>query len=61
MSVLAHYQARLAALLRAGCSPEAIRQALAEDPALVELRGYILSLQDAPLEVAAELAARWAR
>ena len=61
MSVLAHYQRRLSILLLEGRGPEFIRQALAEDPELVSLRGYVESLQDAPLEVAAALAAKWGR
>ncbi|MEM6294258.1 MAG: hypothetical protein AAGA54_23475 [Myxococcota bacterium] len=60
MSVLARYQTQLAALLRARASPEEIRTTLGQDPALAELRGYIESLADAPLKVAAQLAARWA-
>ena len=61
MSVLAHYQRRLSQLLLEGRRPECIRQTLAEDPELQSLRGYVESLQDAPLEVAAELAAKWGR
>ncbi|MGH1348965.1 MAG: hypothetical protein ACRBN8_45955 [Nannocystales bacterium] len=61
MSALAHYQRRLSRLLLKGHSPESIRQALLEDPALESLHGYIESLQDAPLEVAVELAAKWGR
>ncbi len=61
MSVLAHYQRRLSKLLLQGHSPEFIRQALREDPALESLRGYVESLQDAPLQVAVALAAKWGR
>jgi len=61
MSVLAHYQRQLSKLLLEGRSPEFIRQVLAEDPELASLRSYVESLQDAPLEVAAELAAKWGR
>lgn len=56
---LAHYQRRLSALLLEGRSPPEIRAALLEDPLLASLRAYIESLEDAPLEVAAELAAKW--
>lgn len=61
MSVLAHYQRRLSTLLLEGRSPPEIRAALREDPELMVLRQYIDSLQDAPLEVAAALAAKWGR
>lgn len=61
MSVLEHYQRRLSALLRDGASPDEVRQVLREDPQLASLRAYIDSLQDAPLEVAASLAAKWGR
>lgn len=61
MSVVAHYQRRLSALLLEGKSPEEIRQALHDDPKLVSLREYVGTLQDAPLEVAAELANKWGR
>ena len=61
MSVVAHYQRRLSMLLLEGRCPEQIRQALREDPELVSLRAYVDSLEDAPLEVAAELAAKWGR
>ena len=61
MSVVAHYQRRLSALLLAGESPEHIRQVLREDPKLASLREYVESLQDVPLEVAATLAAKWGR
>lgn len=59
MSVLAHYQRRLSALLLEGRSPSDIRAALRKDPALESLREYIDGLEDAPLQVAAELAAKW--
>ena len=59
MSTVAHYQSRLSTLLREGRSPEEIRAALREDPELASLRAYIDSLQDAPLEVAVALAAKW--
>ncbi len=59
MSLLEHYQRRLGQLLLAGEKPETIRARLREDPALTELREYIDSLQDTPLRIAAELAARW--
>ena len=61
MSVVAHYQQRLSTLLLEGRSPEFIRAALSEDPKLESLRGYVESLQDAPLEVAVALAAKWGR
>ena len=61
MSVLAHYQRRLSALLLAGKSPEQIRHTLREDPQLEPLREYVDSLQDAPLQVAVSLANKWGR
>ena len=61
MSVLGHYQRRLSALLLEGKSPEQIRQALRDDPKLRSLRAYVESLEDAPLQVAAELAGKWGR
>lgn len=61
MSVAAHYQRRLCALLLEGKTPEQIRHALREDPQLESLREYVDSLQDAPLQVAAELANKWGR
>ncbi len=61
MSVAAHYQRQLSALLLAGKGPEQIRQALLQDPKLESLREYIQSLQDAPLVVAAQLATQWGR
>ena len=59
MSTLAHYQRRLSELLRQGRTPDEIRTALRDDPKLEPLRAYVDSLQDAPLEVAAALAAKW--
>lgn len=61
MSVVAHYQRRLSALLLEGKSPEQIRSALREDPELESLREYIESMQDAPLQVAVSLANKWGR
>jgi hypothetical protein len=59
VSTVAHYQRRLSVLLREGRSPAEIRAALRDDPELSSLCEYIDSLQDAPLEVAAALAAKW--
>ncbi len=59
MSMVEHYQRRLSALLLAGAEPEAIRAQLRDDPVLADLRAYIDGLQDTPLRVAAQLAARW--
>ena len=59
MSALGHYQRRLSALLLEGRAPAEIRAALLEDPALASLRPYIESLEDAPLQVAVALAAKW--
>ena len=61
MSVVAHYQRRLSALLLEGKTPVEIRQALRDDPKLASLHEYVGSLQDAPLEAAAELANKWGR
>ncbi len=59
MSVLEHYQRRLSELLRRGSTPTEIRAVLGRDPRLVALQDYVAQLDDAALEVAAELAARW--
>lgn len=59
MSTVAHYQRRLSVLLRENRSPAEIRAALRDDPELSSLRQYIDGLQDAPLEVASALAAKW--
>jgi len=59
VNVLALYQRRLSELLLAGEAPEEIRAALKADPRLSSLRDYVDGLQDAPLQVATALAAKW--
>ncbi len=57
--VQARYQSALLRLLRTGADPEVIRATLADDPALAELRDYVMSLDAHALSVAVELVATW--